>query len=272
MRTVRILAIGNSFSEDALRYLHPIAAAEGIDAKVVNLCIGGCSLERHWLNVEKDAKAYRHQVNGFDTERTVSVPEILAEEDWDFIVSQQASHDSGWLDSYQPFAPLLFGYLKSVCPRAECLIHQTWAYERDSLQEAFARYGRSQAVMFDRLASAYRLVSQELGLRLIPCGEAIQAVRACGLFDPEAGGRPICRDGYHLSLLHGRYLASLMWAATLFDRDPTALRYAPEPPWAPDGEAIAPSDHDLIRSCAATVHARHRSPPGKENLPCATLR
>ena len=35
-----ILAIGNSFSEDATRYLHQMAEAVGIETKVVNLFIG----------------------------------------------------------------------------------------------------------------------------------------------------------------------------------------------------------------------------------------
>lgn len=47
MNTLKILAIGNSFSEDATRYLHQLANAAGIDTKIVNLYIGGCPLERH---------------------------------------------------------------------------------------------------------------------------------------------------------------------------------------------------------------------------------
>ena len=45
---VRILAIGNSFSQDATHYLHQIAASDNVEMKVVNLYIGGCSLEQHW--------------------------------------------------------------------------------------------------------------------------------------------------------------------------------------------------------------------------------
>ena len=57
MQTIKILAIGNSFSQDATRYLHQFASAAGIDTKVVNLYIGGCPLERHWKNIENDEKA-----------------------------------------------------------------------------------------------------------------------------------------------------------------------------------------------------------------------
>ena len=40
----KILAIGNSFSVDATEYLHQMAAAAGIETKVVNLYIGGLSV------------------------------------------------------------------------------------------------------------------------------------------------------------------------------------------------------------------------------------
>ena len=54
---MNVLAIGNSFSEDATRYLHQIAKAQGTPLTVVNLVIGGCSLERHYrcmLGASKD--------------------------------------------------------------------------------------------------------------------------------------------------------------------------------------------------------------------------
>lgn len=47
MSQIKILAIGNSFSQDATQFIHDIAKADGVDTKVVNLYIGGCSLQRH---------------------------------------------------------------------------------------------------------------------------------------------------------------------------------------------------------------------------------
>lgn len=46
---LRILAVGNSFSEDATYYLHQILEIAGVENQVVNLYIGGCSLEREAL-------------------------------------------------------------------------------------------------------------------------------------------------------------------------------------------------------------------------------
>ena len=48
---MKLLSIGNSFSQDAQRYLHRIAAAAGESLKCVNLYIGGCSLRTHYFNI-----------------------------------------------------------------------------------------------------------------------------------------------------------------------------------------------------------------------------
>jgi len=54
---IRILAIGNSFSVDALHYFKQTADAAGIETECVNLYIGGCSLERHAENIQNDSAA-----------------------------------------------------------------------------------------------------------------------------------------------------------------------------------------------------------------------
>ena len=61
---MNILAIGNSFSQDATRYLHQIAAADGVTLHVANLYIGGCSLEHHYRNMLSGERAYELQYNG----------------------------------------------------------------------------------------------------------------------------------------------------------------------------------------------------------------
>ena len=100
---MKILAIGNSFSQDAVSYLHQIAAAGGTDVKVVNLYIGGCPLITHWENVEQDAKQYIYERNGASEERMVSIREALEEEAWDIVTLQQASAFSGRFDTYEPY-------------------------------------------------------------------------------------------------------------------------------------------------------------------------
>ena len=55
---MNILAIGNSFSEDATRYLHGIARADGVYTEVLGAAKGGCSLEWHYRYMLGDIRDY----------------------------------------------------------------------------------------------------------------------------------------------------------------------------------------------------------------------
>lgn len=211
---VKILAIGNSFSEDATYFLHSILDAAGVENKVVNLYIGGCSLERHWNNIEKDVHEYQYQLNGRKTDRYVSIDEVLKENEWDIIVTHQASHDSGWIDTYEPFLGRILEYLNETAPKAKVFFNKTWAYEVDSTHGCFIRYNRNQAEMFARLSDAYKTMADKYNLPLIPSGDLVQRLRASGYF-PGGQGRSICRDGFHMNFVYGRYALAALWAKYL---------------------------------------------------------
>ena len=72
-KKIKVLSIGNSFSQDAHRYLYEIAKNNGTDLKSVNLYIGGCGLHKHFININNDAKAYELEFNGMSTGFFVSV-------------------------------------------------------------------------------------------------------------------------------------------------------------------------------------------------------
>ncbi len=215
MKTTYILAIGNSFSRDATAYLYDICKSMDIPVHVVNLYIGGCALERHWSNVERDDHAYQYQENGVETDRYVSISEILHSKPWDYIVTQQSSHDSGWLDTYEPFTGLLFDYLRKEVPGAQICMQQTWAYEIDSDHGCFIRYNRDQQEMYRRSRANYHTIVEKYNIPLIPCGDLIQNIRKHPEFDVAKGGRSICRDGFHMHFLYGRYALAALWAKEL---------------------------------------------------------
>lgn len=230
MKTLKILAIGNSFSEDATRYLHQMASAAGIDAKIVNLYIGGCPLERHWKNIETGEAAYVYQLNGIATERKVSMDEILMEEDWDIITTQQASHDSGWINSYEPFLGLIVTHIKEKVPKAKLYLHETWAYELDSTHKNFMRYHRNQQEMYEGLHNCYMQMATKYELELIPSGSVIQKVRTLPEFHVPSGGVSLCRDGFHMSFDYGRYLLACIWLKKLTGTSLKDISYIPESP------------------------------------------
>ena len=121
--TVRILAIGNSFSQDAVeQYFFELAQDAGIPVIVGNAYIGGCSIERHVLNSRSGAAgyAYRKVGKGGSGERKEypgrTLAEIIADEPWDYVSLQQASPFSGIYDSYAQWLPELYGYVKERVP------------------------------------------------------------------------------------------------------------------------------------------------------------
>ena len=216
---IRILAVGNSFSDDAFYYLHDLAAADGVELTAVNLYIGGCNLETHWKNVCTGEKVYLHMENGVSTDRYVSIRETLELGGWDYIMTQQASHDSGLEETYFPYLSLLTDYFHRICPDAKLLLHQTWAYEQDSDHSAFSRYHCDQREMYRMLSNCYQQASAKLNLPLIPSGSVIQQVRGMEPFRYERGERSLCRDGYHMDLVYGRYLVAAVVYAYLTGND-----------------------------------------------------
>jgi hypothetical protein len=193
----------------------------------VNLYIGGCSLYTHWENASNDLKNYSRELNGKSTGEFISVKDGLLEDKWDYITLQQASHDSGMPETYFPYISNLSEYAGKYAPDSTQIIHQTWAYETDSVHNAFSRYEKNQQVMYSALKNAYIEAAAKLGLKILPCGDVIQALRKTKDFDYANGGLSLCRDGFHLSLDYGRYTAAAVWYEILAGNI-SANGFAPE--------------------------------------------
>lgn len=237
---IKILAIGNSFSQDGTVYLHNLAE----DAKVVDIAIGGCSLKTHYENTLSDAPAYIYELNGVYQERQVSVKEALTEDEWDIVTLQQASHDSGIEETYYPYILHLAEYVKKYSPKSKIYIQKTWAYEKNSSHPAFERYDHDQETMYRKLSEAYLAASDGIDAPLIPVGDVIQELRKTVVFNYDRGSLSICRDGFHLDLIYGRYAAAATWYETLLGRSIL------DNPWIPEG-----ADKEVIKLVKETVHS-----------------
>ena len=201
---MNILAIGNSFSQDATQYLHGIARADNVDMTVVNLYIGGCSLERHHRNLLSEERAYDLQINGHSTGFSVSLKEALLNRPWDVVTLQQASHFSFRPDTYTPYAKVLAEEIRRCVPKARLLIHQTWAYEDGS--ERLAKMGfDTGADMFRHIEKAYDAAAESIRADgILPAGEMFQHLLARGI-------EKVHRDTFHASYGLGRYALALLW-------------------------------------------------------------
>lgn len=224
---MKVLSIGNSFSQDAQKWLSQVAASAGEEILAVNLYIGGCPLVRHWNNFVSQAEDYDLEINGV-FERKISVNEALALEKWDVITFQQASPYCGDYATYQPYLSYLHREVRKLCPEAKLFIHQTWSYDIDCRLDAYDNFHRSQFIMDKRSIDAYNQASRDTGLALIPCGDVVRYLRKnLPEFDYPHGGISINRDGFHLTLDYGRYAAAVTWFAFLTGRDPRDVSFVP---------------------------------------------
>lgn len=210
---MKILSIGNSFSQDAHRYLHRIAKHNDVDLKSVNLYIGGCTLQRHYINMLDDNAAYDFEFNGEKTGIKVSIRQALVSDSWDFITLQQASPCSTRYETYSPYIEALAEYVRKYCPHSKILIHQTWAYEDgcERLKNAL-KFDTSDEMLF-AVRNAYAKAASAISAHgTIPCGEAM-------LYAARTGVVKVHRDTYHASLGVGRYLLALCWYKVITGAD-----------------------------------------------------
>lgn len=213
---MKVLSIGNSFSEDAQRWLHLLAKDNGEDIECANLYIGGCSLETHWLNVTENNAFYDYQVNGIDAKEKISIADALKRDSWDIVTLQQVSNLSGMPESYEPHLSDLVDTVSTALPDTEIYLHQTWAYEIDSEHPGFASYNNDQKEMHRRIKQTVQMFAEKFNLKIIPSGDIINSLReTTAEFDYPNGGLSLCRDGFHLSYDYGRFAAAAMWFATL---------------------------------------------------------
>lgn len=220
---VKILCIGNSFSQDATYYLYDIAESAGVNLIVGNLYYSGSSLQIHESNAKKNLKAYTYQKwtsSEMESEKNKTMKEVLLDEDWDYITFQQSSENSGLAATYQPYLNNLIDYVKSVSknPNVKFALNMTWAYSSDSVNEGFANYNHSQFNMYRSIVEAYKQALEETEIDiLIPCGTAIQNARTNQSLN--SIGNQLTSDGYHLEKNMGRYIGALTLFQTLLIKD-----------------------------------------------------
>ncbi len=274
---IKVLAIGNSFTENTTRFLPDIARAAGCKLTLGKATIGGSPLATHWANAllaEKnppDPKAKAYSYEG----KPVTLKEILLAQKWDVVTIQQHSMDSAKVETYRPYAKELADYIHKYAPGARIVLHQTWAYREDD--PAF-KAGFTQAEMRRRLQSAYRTIAGELGAEILPVGDAFENAR----LDPQWKGRfpdpafdyarpPYPRlpdqshslnvgytwgkdkegrwrldyDGHHANA-NGEYLGAAVWFEFLFGRSAVGNEFVPREVTSGDAAILARIAHETV--------------------------
>jgi hypothetical protein len=272
-KTVRLVTIGNSFSGNATHYLGDLAKAAGHTLVHQPMSIGGASMEVHWTRIQANEKDPKDPAGLYGTK---SLGGVLKTDDWDFVTIQQASIKSHDLDTYRPFASQLQQYVKTHAPKAELLIHQTWAYRCDDPRfgpKAAKNDPPSREAMYTQLTAAYRTIAKELNLRRIPVGDAFHLADS----DPKWGFKPdasfdaakavapalpdqthslhvgwkwstdkdgkqkLGMDGHHANSA-GEYLGACVWFEVMFKESAVGNSFVPK--------GLAPEDAKYLQETA----------------------
>lgn len=212
--TLKVLAVGNSFSNNTTEYLYDIAKAQGMtDVVIGRLYISGCTLAMHVENALGNKPEYVYYKNNsgkWNQMDAVTLLYALQDEQWDIITLQQGSGSSGMADTYSQSLDTLITYLNEnkTNPNAQLVWHMTWAYQEGSTNAAFAKYQNDQTTMYHAIVNAVQQVvvpNQQIH-SIIPVGTAVQNARTGFI------GDNLTRDTYHLNDL-GNVIGAYTWYA-----------------------------------------------------------
>lgn len=229
-KSIKILAIGNSFSDDALEYFWEIATDYGIEEVVIGILYkAGARLEQHWDSITTNTAdyVYRKKTTGKWVNRNNSSIEYgIKDEEWDIITLQQSSGYSGLEASYQPYLNHMVNYVKQHATHDDYQIywHLTWAYQGNySATNAFEWYDKDQMKMYKGILESVKkhvMTHEDIEL-VIPAGTTIQNARTSYL------GDTLTRDGYHLTYDVGRFGVALTWFHKITGFPLEAINYTP---------------------------------------------
>ena len=250
-KSIKILAIGNSFSSDATEYLWDMLHAAGIEEVVIgNLYIGGCSLDTHWSNMTTNLATYTFYYNNsgkWETYNKHPILSALQKEDWDYITVQQVSQDSGDPTSLTNLQNVLdYVQANKTNENAKIYWHMTWAYQTTSHHTNFPDYKNSQMTMYNAIVSTTKdhVTGYDMIDGIIPAGTAVQNLRTSYLDDS------LSHDTYHMSYGTGRYAVGLTWFSFFTGIDARYIDWVPEsyPKIAEDSAAIANAVNQAIKN------------------------
>ena len=258
--SLKVLAIGNSFSVCLTSYFPDVVKSAGCEILFDHLTIGGCTLERHWNNIAKEEADPT-----FKYFKEFTYKEKLQSQPWD-IVSIQQSSPLGWKEeSFFPHVQYLTDFVKQNAPTAEVVLQQTWAYRPD--EPRLAKWNLTQETMYQKLISSYTNVGKKMHLRVIPVGMGIQRAREnqpqgcppfqrsdfkypdlpkmdgflCGNIHWNKEHTALEGDAYHLNA-RGKYLQACVWFAYLYGQPTEKITFVPK--------ELTPEDAKYLRQAA----------------------
>ena len=218
--TLSILTVGNSFSDDAMEYVWKIATSAGVKNVILgNLYYPSCRVSWHYEMWEYGQTVYEYRVNTdghWKTTQNASFENAFGEYEWDFISFQQSaqalqSDPTLYTDLYD-----LMLMARERAPKAKFVWHMPWANPHNN-------YHNDTETMYRDLLTAQRMLIENYSFDdVITTGTGIQNARSSYIPKEE-----FIRDGWHLSLILGRYIAGLTFFTQITGVSVKDIEFAP---------------------------------------------
>ena len=212
--TLRVLMIGNSFTDDATEYLGDIVAKSGIDLNtccVYSLTQGYADLSTWSANYNNfSTKSIERKAGKYTMPITNGTVEELLSQDWDVISLQQVSTLSNKFRSLSPSLDNLISYIKTDCTNKNVSIcwHMTWSY-----WGLYPEKGPKETTGWQSIVNTVKEMQTAYGIDIIvPSGTCIELARGTSLNTKYS----LTRDGKHIAFGVGRYILACTVFETLF--------------------------------------------------------
>lgn len=234
---ISVLFIGNSYSDDTIDLSYNVAKSAGFkNIEIATLYYPGCTINQHIDFMNKNEAAYIFRY--FKEDGKLNVPTDIGDgvpkstmlygikyKDWDYIILQQGSRESGLPAAYGNVNVLINNVLANATDKnVKLAFNMTWAYRQGSSNRGFANYNNDQQKMYDGIVESVKtqIVPNGNFVKIIPNGTAVQNARTSLI-----GDNLTRDDADHLTLDFGRYVAALNFISVIGGVSVDDISYAP---------------------------------------------
>ena len=221
LKTIKILIFGNSYGNDAIKFMTQIFLNGGYDKIIIgSLSQGGCNINHHVTYLDDDPTndfkggfSYSKIINGERQTVTNSYDYAIKDEDWDIITLQHAPAEVEQIETYSQLDFLLNYILERVTnPDVKLIYHMIWKYHSDTA----ANYDKIVEITRDYVLKTGAFSGVISSLELI-----------CQMKEMGITYEQLHRDYAHLSMGLGRYALGLMWYCYLTGEAPESIDFRP---------------------------------------------
>lgn len=202
-KKIRILSIGNSYSQDALSYIPFILPniQKNIDIEIGILYMSGATLQQHYNNFVNETPAYTYYLfNGGISWKNLgsyTIQQSLKSQNWDIILLQQGSVASWTWETYQPYLNQL---ITLIYGQIDYPVRFGWMLTQSRPKVGDTEYTDEEIINHYNaiVENSQKVLDETLCDFIFPVGTAVQNARTTSLNDLGDYGKLYSSDGVHL--------------------------------------------------------------------------